>query len=32
MKKFLVVVFTVVAAINVVGCAGKGKAPIHSRG
>ena len=32
MKKFLVAVFTVVAALNVMGCAGKGKAPIQTRG
>jgi hypothetical protein len=32
MKKFVVALFTVIAAINVVGCAGKGKAPIQSRG
>ena len=32
MKKFLVILFTVIAAVNVAGCAGKGKTPVHTRG
>lgn len=32
MKKFLVILFTFIAAVNVAGCAGKGKTPVHTRG
>ncbi len=28
MKKLLVALFTVIAVVNVAGCAGKGKAPV----
>jgi len=33
MKKILIALFTVIAAINVAGCAGgKGKTPVYTRG
>jgi len=32
MKIFFVALFTVIAAVSVAGCAGKGKEPIHYRG
>jgi hypothetical protein len=32
MKIFFVALFTLLTAVNVAGCAGKGKTPVHYRG
>jgi hypothetical protein len=32
LKKILIALFTVIAVVNVAGCAGKGKTPVYTRG
>jgi len=32
MKKLVIAIFCVIAAVNVAGCAGKNKSPVHTRG